>query len=167
MRAATALVSLALAASLSACVGASYPDVTIDFGGVCFALDLALRDPNGLLDGAEVHAFAASDPSGAGWALIDFGPNSLALQRIPSDPDEAPQAPIPLGLGADSSADVHLLAGPEVGEVCAGQHQPRGAARRDRGGSARTGSGSACRSSSSPSREDTSFRRWSSLPWGA
>ncbi len=102
------------ALSLSACVGASQPDITIDFGGVCGALDLALRDPDGLLPGTEVHAFAAADPTGAGWALITHGPELLALQRVPAEPGEDPY---PLGLSTSQVANVQLLPGPDIGEV--------------------------------------------------
>ena len=102
------------ALSLAACVGASQPDVEIDFGGVCYALDLALSDPDGLLPGTEVHAFAAADPTGAGWALITHGSDTLALQRVPVDPDEAP---IPLGLNASEQGSVRMLQGPDIGEV--------------------------------------------------
>lgn len=102
------------ALTLSACVGASQPDVEIDFGGVCYALDLALRDPEGLLPGTEVHAFAAADPTGAGWALITHGPSTLALQRLPVDPEEPPYS---LGLTTSERSNVRLHSGPDIGDV--------------------------------------------------
>lgn len=107
--------SVAFAAlSLAACVGASQPDITIDFAGVCYALDLALIDPEGELSSSEVHAFAASDPSGAGWALITLDTDLLALESVPADPSKPL---IPLGLPVEAALNINLLSGPDLGEV--------------------------------------------------
>ncbi len=102
------------ALSLAACAGASQADVAIDFAGVCYALDLALIDQEDELSSFEVHDFAASDPSGAGWALITQDSDLLALERVPADPDAAL---IPLGVPVAMAADIDLLSGPDLGEV--------------------------------------------------
>ncbi|MCA9657648.1 MAG: hypothetical protein KC486_04850 [Myxococcales bacterium] len=99
--------------ALSACVGAEQADVDIDFGGVCEALEHEVVETD-LLGGAEIHTYAASDPSGAGWALITDATNQLALQRLPADAD-APR--IGLGLSGNLVDEIRLTPGPEVEEV--------------------------------------------------
>jgi len=110
-----------LALALSACVGASQPDIDLDFGGVCHTFALSLIDPVDELADVEVHAFAASDPTGAGWALITLGADSLGLRHIPVDADDPTDVspPIHLNLNVEARADVHLLPGAELGEVWA------------------------------------------------
>ncbi|MEZ4382066.1 MAG: hypothetical protein R3A79_12015 [Nannocystaceae bacterium] len=99
--------------ALSACVGAEQADVDIDFGGVCAGLAQDILDTD-LLNGATIHDYAASDPSGAGWVLLTDASNHLALQRLPV----APGAPrIDLGLSASEAKRMRLISGPEVEEV--------------------------------------------------
>ncbi|HGG57618.1 MAG TPA: hypothetical protein ENK31_07475, partial [Nannocystis exedens] len=102
------------ALSLAACTGASQTDVAIDFAGVCYALDLALIDQGGELSLFEVHDFAASDPSGSGWALITQDNDQLGLEHIPAD---SSAMLIDLGIPVETAADVDLLSGPDLGEI--------------------------------------------------